>query len=775
MRELLLKLLYAKKEEDVDKILKEEPIFTNSINWRPLLNIENNKGQIESQGINPIKALVEKITNSIDAILLRKCLEYNIDPASNLAPKSIKAALKKFFNIDESFIYLTRDSIDRLASQIYLIIENLRNKKGNVYIIDQGEGQDPENFEKTFLGSGGNKVNIFFTHGRFGIGSFGVLPNAGENGFQIILSKKFNGKYWGWTIIRKFFREGYKHSRYEYFKPENNIAQFKEEDLIDYIRKIILYEKIDIKNFKSGTLIKLFDYDLPKITSVDRDLNRELNRYLCEPALPYRILNIDIEGDVKGKVGPGKEVKGNINRLVEWKNQGLVEYTSLETELPYLGYIKIKFYLGKKREGMKETIIETEKVTTREASVFFIFNGQTHAEFDRYFLEDDLSLNYIHKDLAILVDCSHLENEIFDKLFSPTRELIRAKSAMYEIRSELAKILNKFQWLKDKDQERKKEVIESKISKDKNWQEIIMDLLSKDPNLVKLLSGEILIQDINKIERGGKKNKEKFIGRLIPTYLNCIDKEILKTGIKKIPINSYVKVVFETDAQNDYFDRKYNSGKLLFYSKNNLIKLKTNTSPINGRLTLFFEVFSKNKTDIVGLVDEVEIEITRPPHPNFNPDNKSLIFKFKIEIIGEIETKNNPTGKIKPSLLANIKVPNFVLVNANQMDNENDICKVETTKLDNGDIVLTRILVNKDYLPLKKYFLTQNLKESTKDKFERIFYIAVWLNTIIIFKQQTQKGEFKKEKMIEILNYLGESLIYTLFSLKEKYFLNKEQ
>jgi len=241
MKNILFQLLSFKTEEEVNGLLNKEKIFHDRKNWKVLGNIENNKGTIESQGINPIKALVEKITNSIDAILIKECRQKNIDPKSQHAPKSIKEALKKFFNIEDSFISLSKDSIDKLASQIYLITENFINKSANIYIIDKGEGQKPEDFKETFLSMGGNKDDIFFTHGRFGIGSFGVLANAGENGYQIILSRKFNGGKWGWTIIRKYFPEGYKHSRYEFFTFQDKIPTLEEGDLTENIKKLITY------------------------------------------------------------------------------------------------------------------------------------------------------------------------------------------------------------------------------------------------------------------------------------------------------------------------------------------------------------------------------------------------------------------------------------------------------------------------------------------------------------------------------------------------------
>jgi len=73
MKNIFFQLLSFKTEEEVSYFINNNEIFKDRADWKVLGKIENNKGTIESQGNNPIKALVEKITNSIDAILMKEC------------------------------------------------------------------------------------------------------------------------------------------------------------------------------------------------------------------------------------------------------------------------------------------------------------------------------------------------------------------------------------------------------------------------------------------------------------------------------------------------------------------------------------------------------------------------------------------------------------------------------------------------------------------------------------------------------------------------------
>ena len=74
MRQLFNRLYVAQTENDIDKIVNAHSDIFKSENWFPLGNNDNNFGVIENQQSTPIAALIEKITNSIDAVLMKKML-----------------------------------------------------------------------------------------------------------------------------------------------------------------------------------------------------------------------------------------------------------------------------------------------------------------------------------------------------------------------------------------------------------------------------------------------------------------------------------------------------------------------------------------------------------------------------------------------------------------------------------------------------------------------------------------------------------------------------
>jgi len=259
MKNLFLKLYFSSTENELHKIIKNEDIFQNPNNWYPLGGNENNFGIVENQQSSPIASLVEKLTNSIDAILIRKCLEFGIDPRSSQAPQTMQEAIELFFK-DEYQNWNLSNFAKKEAENIQIIADGPKDNT-SLIIYDNGEGQHPEDFEKTFLSLlRGNKNDIKFVQGKYNMGGTGALVFCGHHRYQLVGSKKFtnDGKF-GFTLIRQhpFSEEEAKIKKntwYEYFKIEGEIPSFEidELDLGIFNRK-----------FKTGTVIKLYSYNLP--------------------------------------------------------------------------------------------------------------------------------------------------------------------------------------------------------------------------------------------------------------------------------------------------------------------------------------------------------------------------------------------------------------------------------------------------------------------------------------------------------------------------------
>ena len=374
---LFKELYFAGTEKEVDAVIeKYADIFADN-NWEPWGGDENFFGVIENQQSSPIAALIEKITNSIDAILLRKCREHNIEPTSADAPQSMEEAVKLFFpgSTDWDLIEFRKKQAEDIQ-----IIASGKKLSPSLVVYDNGEGQRPEDFEKTLLSLlRGNKSKIHFVQGKYNMGGSGAIVFCGKNRYQLIASRRFDetGEF-GFTLIRRhpWTDEVEKSTWYEYFKIGGSIPSFeiKEMDL-----------GLHNRMFRTGTVIKLYSYDLPEGSRsvISRDLNQSINEFLFEPALP--IYTIDTKERYPDDRNLQRELYGLKRRLEQEDSKYVEDYFSEEYTDKQIGQTKITCYVFKSRVDGK-SVKESRDSIRREffkknMSVLFSLNGQVHGHY----------------------------------------------------------------------------------------------------------------------------------------------------------------------------------------------------------------------------------------------------------------------------------------------------------------------------------------------------------------------------------------------------------
>lgn len=122
MEKIFWELYNADSETEVEKIVKKHQIFNDNNNWKPYGGNKGNFGTFESQQNHPVPALIEKVTNSIDATLIKECKLYGLDPKSNDAPKSMSEAVELFYGVKNGEIgELTNIERRTLAENIQII------------------------------------------------------------------------------------------------------------------------------------------------------------------------------------------------------------------------------------------------------------------------------------------------------------------------------------------------------------------------------------------------------------------------------------------------------------------------------------------------------------------------------------------------------------------------------------------------------------------------------------------------------------------------------
>lgn len=563
MLKALFESIYnCKTESDIDNLISANSYLSNTENWFPIGQNESNFSIIENQQSNPIAALVEKVTNSIDATLMKKCLELGLDPKSKEAPKSMDKAIDTFFPDNKNW---DLNTFRRNQAKDIQIIADGPTKQSSVIIYDNGEGQHPEDFENTFLSlMRGNKNEIHFVQGKYNMGGSGAIVFCGTKGYQLIGSKRYDGSgNFGFTLVREHplsndELETKKNTWYEYLKIEGKIPAF---DITELDLKLLN------RKFKTGSIIKMYSYQMKGISGFAQDLNQSLNEFLFRPVLP--VFTIDTKERYPNNKVLETTVYGLQRRLEEEKDY-VEDWFSEEYEDVLFGKMKVTCYVFKaKQEG--KTVKETKADIRRRyfknnMSVLFSMNGQVHGHYTSEFITRSLKYNLLKDYLLINVDCTRMKYEFRKDLFMASRDRLKNGAKAEELRDYLRKKLTKSK-LDDINKRRKDSIgLESE-----DTSELIKSFaknLSKDSELFRLIQNTLKLEEKakekpEKKEHKGNKHQEKqqkpFKPERFPSFFKMQHKA---NNPIPVPVGGEKTLRFETDVEDHYFDRTDEPGDL---------------------------------------------------------------------------------------------------------------------------------------------------------------------------------------------------------------------
>lgn len=621
----------AGTEDELNEVILKNPDFFAEANWYPLGGDTNYFGIVRSQQSNPIAALVEKITNSIDAILTKRCYEENLDPRSPDAPRSMYEALEKFYPNHKQW---DLKSFRRKQAEEIQILADGPPRNTSVIIYDNGEGQHPEEFETTFLSLvRGNKINIHFVQGKYNMGGSGALVFCGKKRYQLIASKRFDGRgKLGFTLVRqhKVIDDQSRGSYFEYLKIDGKIPSFEVEEL-DL--------KLHGRKFKTGSIVKLYSYQFPPgYAGFAQDLNQSLNEFLFEPLLP--LLTVDKKERYPNNKVLELDLYGLKRRLEEDGNEYVETHFSEEYTDQLFGKCKVTCYVFKpKLEGRdvkKSKEIIRDRFFRNNMSVLFSINGQVHGSYTSEFITRTLKFNLLKDYLLIHVDCTSMNPDFREELFMASRDRLKGGDESNALREFLGRKL-RASALEEISRKRKESIgLESEDTSD-----LIKSFarnLPKESDLFKLLQNTIKLDEERK--KGGEKSRKKtsiperekmrFQPQRFPSLFKLHGRSKEAIPVIKLPLNGEKTISFDTDVENNYFDRIEEPGDLFIA----LLKVRRESgdggnkagekkeisdylnivkrSPNNGTIKL-----TLNATKELRVGDEIEIvaSLSAPGHP----------------------------------------------------------------------------------------------------------------------------------------------------------------
>lgn len=386
--------------------LTEVDKTTGGIAWTPVGGIDNNVHTVEVSS-DPALALVERPTNSIDALLDLKARERG-ETAS-----SPHEAAGRWWSVPTGGLSdLSEKERRDLADSIRVTMrESEVEDSPTIEIQDCGTGQHPDEFPGTHMSLlASNKKSSTHVMGVYNAGGAATYKFARAT---VVISRLapslLNGRAdeVGVTVVRynPLDPERYKSGVYEYFTSGDGT--------------ILRLDLAELPELAHGSYIKLVEYQLPRYARAAQEPKQSLwhlfHAALPDPALPFRIVETRTDRFPGLKGTPTRRVVTGLLHLL--RRPGTADYSD-ERRLdlgPDNGHITLRYFVL--NEGT-----DPDAYTTSDQGLTISLNGQRQITKDRLWLRRNLELFYIYKRLVVLIDGTTLTNAAKRSMFASTRE-----------------------------------------------------------------------------------------------------------------------------------------------------------------------------------------------------------------------------------------------------------------------------------------------------------------------------------------------------------------
>ena len=588
-----MELLRYDTESEVMDALKRVDLWDDPDAWRPYGDAEDNFATIGNQQSASAAALVEKVVNSIDAVLTRACMAEGVEPESSNAPKSTAAAVAQFYGGDSRKVSTLGhigawDSSKRTEMARMITLAATGSKRTPSFtIVDQGEGQTPDSFPDTLLSlHKQNKMRIQFVQGKFNMGGTGALQFCGREKIQLIISKRSPGipsigrddESWGFTVVRRESPQGNRRlSMYTYLAPidanrnhnRGGILRFHAPSLFLMPERNNPYAR----SIQWGTAVKLYEYEVQGFRShiLMRDgLLQKLEILLPEPALPIRLHECR---DYRGAEASFDTTLAGLSVRLQDDRAN-----NLEEGFPTTAHLDV----GNETMSVKIYAFKPGRATTyrKGEGIVFSINGQAHGNISAtFFSRTSVGMDRLADSILVMVDCSQIEGRNREDLFLNSRDRLRDNELHTKIENELIQIIKNHQSLKAlRERRRREEAL--KIVEDNSLQSVLDSVIRTSPAFASLFGhGSAMANPFNLTVTGSAK---QFIGKRFPTFFRIHGNRTEQVYNRQCPINSRFRISFETDAENEYFGREVDPGQFSLLLDNHLEKPRLSLNLING-------------------------------------------------------------------------------------------------------------------------------------------------------------------------------------------------
>ena len=584
----------APSEDAAIEILRACGYWSDPALWVPYGDNENNYSVVGNQQSSPDAALVERVVNAIDAVLMGEV------KASGASPASSQEAVSLLFPDAEIGSDAGRNDQKRRVDVARLVQVSAMGPAASagdpsIVVADRGEGISPDDFPDTILSLGkSNKLRVPYVQGKFNMGGSGSLKFSGRHGLQVIVSRRrpdlvdtsrlpegadtSRETDWGVTVLRREDPgDGRRSSVYTYLAPVQSGVPGDARGVLSFQdERFGLMPDNEGNPFGTeveyGTAVKMFDYQTTFKQQIprQRSIKERLELLLARPALPFRVVECrehywqgespKIRSLAKTLVGVERRLEedlaSGVRSNVEHAGGGIMRVSGPDGSAEEVAY---RVYLI--RSGKGQTYRQSE-------GVVFTVGGQTQGSFsDSFFKRKAVGLSYLAKDLLVVVDGSTLSGRAREDLFMNSRDRLSETPLRYRIERALETVLAENADLARFRDLRRRAVEDARLTDEAPLMHAVQALVTSNPSLRRVLRTADPQRATAAILRDYGAEAERtaswaFEGKEHPSYLRFVgnfDPASPRRATRSRP----VRVRFETDAVDDWISRRDGAAEIL--------------------------------------------------------------------------------------------------------------------------------------------------------------------------------------------------------------------
>jgi hypothetical protein len=577
-RDLCLQLLGCETDAELQHVLGEAGLLDDPKQWRLYGDMENNWSIVGNQQARADAALMEKVVNSIDAVLLGEVQSRGIDPTDpQNAPGSITDAVVMAFDGDSKSQRAGRvanwdDKKRREVSRnIALYTTGEQGSHVSFNVADLGEGQAPDRVPETLMSiARSNKQRVPFVQGKHNQGGTGVVRHCAA---QVIVTRRRpdivseedgeRAAEWSVTVVRQVEpAEGFRSPSIKYLVgTDDKVLSFPADTMPILPEEDRAYSK----EVEWGTLVKMLDYDASGFSgnALQSDgVFSRINALLVDVALPVRVH--ECRNGYSNKPGSRELTAAGLRvRLEDNKANNIEPNFPQFFEAAVEGErLRGTIYAFKKEPGQQSKARRYRKASE---GVVFVLNGQVHTTFaQHYFRKDSVKLGRLAASLLVIIDISDFSAGAINRLFMTSRDRMVEGALSAGITDVVSRELRENSALRALMEKRWEEQTAHRLKDSQPLNDVLRKVLRASPELSALLKPGDRVEKRGPLRPTGQIDTP-FQGKPFPTYFRLRKKSKGSELERATHRNERARIQFETDADNDYFDRENDPAELVMF------------------------------------------------------------------------------------------------------------------------------------------------------------------------------------------------------------------